>query len=450
MIVVAFLTWILPAGEFQREIISYGEQGSGHTKEVVIPGTYSEVESTPVGFLEFFMYPLKGIVSAGSIVAFILLVGGAFSVINATGAINAGLYRLLEVSERNRMLRSMLIPLLMVVFSICGATFGMAEETLIFVLITIPLARKLGYDEFVGLSIPFLGAGAGFAGAFVNPFTVQIAQGIAELQLLSGMEYRIFIWMVFTATAIFFVMRYARRIESNENKSLIGTEDLDQSDRITVAQSFVLWLFGASIIILIIGSLKYGWYIEQISALFIGLALVSAVIAGMNMDDAVASFISGVRDMVHPALLVGFAKGILLIAEDGQVIDTMLFAVASSAGDMPAWLNANIMFGVQSAINFIVPSGSGQAALTMPLMTPLADVLSINRQTAVLAYQFGDGISNMIIPTSGVTMGLLSLAKINYKDWLKWLLPFFIMLNVLAFILLAIAEIVGVWEIHVL
>lgn len=446
MVLVAILTWLLPSGEFERHMIEYGSNGETHQKEVVIPGSYHQTEGSPVNFLEFFVYPLKGIVSAANIVAFILLIGGVFSVINATGAINAGLFKLLEKAEQSPALRSMLIPLLMLVFSLCGATFGMAEETLLFVMVTIPLAKRMGYDEFVGLAIPFLGAGAGFAGAFVNPFTLQIAQGVAELELLSGWEYRIVTWFLFTATAIIFVMRYANKVRKDHIDYNSGNA-ASTSEELSPSQAIVLILFAVSIVILIIGSTNLDWYIEEISALFLGLAVASALIANINMDDAVASFVSGVKDMVHPALLVGFAKAILLIAEDGQIIDTMLFAVSSSAGDFPSWVNVNIMFGVQSVINFIVPSGSGQAALTMPLMTPLADVLLINRQSAVLAYQFGDGISNMIIPTSGVTMGLLSLAKIEYSKWLKWIMPFFIALNVLALILLTVAELIGVWDI---
>jgi uncharacterized ion transporter superfamily protein YfcC len=444
MVLVALLTWILPSGNFEREVITYGVDES-LTKEIVIPNSYTEVNPNPVGFWDFLMYPLKGIVSASSIIAFILLLGGVFSIINATGAINTGLFRLLEISEKNKLLRTAIIPVLMLVFSICGATFGMAEETLLFVMITIPLAERLGYDKFVGLAIPFLGAGAGFAGAFVNPFTLQIAQGIADLQPLSGTAYRLVVWALFTTAAIAFVMRYASRI--NRSRDFQATEILGSQEKtMSTAQTFVIIFFVAAIIVLIIGSMKLGWYIEEISALFLLLGLISAAVSKISLDDMVASFISGVKDMVHPALLVGFAKAILLIADEGKIIDTVLFAIANSAGDMPNWINANIMFLVQSGINFVVPSGSGQAALTMPVMTPLADVLGLSRQTAVLAYQFGDGISNLIIPTSGVTMGLLSLSKINYKDWVKWLLPFFITLNILAFVLLAFAELFEVWN----
>ncbi|GAB5466497.1 MAG: YfcC family protein [Candidatus Kapaibacteriales bacterium] len=453
------MTWILPAGEFTREL----KEVAVGTREVIVNGSYSEVMQSPVSFLEVFSYPLKGFVSAAEIIGFILLAGGVFSIINSTGAINAGLFVLLEKTETSRILKKMVIPLLMFAFSICGATFGMAEEVLIFAMITIPMAERMGYDNITGLAIPFIGAGVGFAAAFFNPFTVQIAQGIADVKLLSGMNLRIFIWLLFTTVSIIFVVRYANKVMSKKQSEKKEVEDEDEElndvfqlpdeasfdniSSISKRQIAVLVLFFASIVLLIVGAVKWDWYIQEISALFLGLGVLTALIAKMDLDESVRSFVTGLKDLLHPAILVGFAKAILLIAQDGKIIDTMLYAVSTSAVNLPTWLSTNVMFIVQSGINFLVPSGSGQAALTMPIMAPLADVLEIKRQTAVLAYQFGDGLSNFIIPTSGTTMGLLSLSGISYKEWLKWIMPLFIIMNLMALIILSLTETFDFWSV---
>jgi len=447
---LVILTWIIPSGKYETKTIEV----NGITKNIVIPDSYKEVEPNYQG-LELFLAPLEGFVSASDIIAFVFLVGGAFSIVNRTGAINAGLYRIIDMTKKNESLRHFVIPILMMLFSIGGATFGMAEEVLVFLMVTIPLAIALGYDPIVGIAIPFIGAGVGFAGAFMNPFTVGIAQGIAGIEpLFSGMIYRLVVWFIMTIIAIIFVYRYAEKVRKDPSKSVVGK--IDYGDKLKGLNSeemifnnkrkiIILGLI-VSLCILIYGVTNYSWYIAEISGLFVALGIISALIYRLNSDEIISAFIDGAKDMIVPALLIGLAKGALIIAENGMIIDTMLYNIAYVAEGLPKIISVEIMFLVQSGLNFIVPSGSGQAALTMPILAPLSDVLGISRQTSVLAYQFGDGITNFIIPTSGVTMGILEIAKVPYNTWLKWILPLMIFLFLFAFTMLAVATSFDVWS----
>ena len=448
MVLFIAMTWIIPAGEFDRE--TFG------SKEIVIPGTYHVLaESYGQGLMDFLMAPIKGFQAAADIIAFVLLVGGAFSMVSSTGAINAALYKVIGLARRRPKFKMWVIPLIMTLFSLGGSTFGMAEEVLVFILITIPLARALGYDSIVGIAMPFIGAGAGFAGAFINPFTMGIAQGIAGLPIGSGFGYRLFCWFVFTSVCTGFVMWYAKRIEKNPELSLVHEidsqrtdEDLSSGDEIefNTKRKLVLALLTGAIALLLVGVNEWGWYIEEIAALFVGLGLVVAVTFRMNAHDASAAFVAGTKDVVTAAMVIGLSRGLLVLAEDGKIIDTMLFALSDAASGFPEAASIEIMFVFQTFLNFFIPSGSGQAALTMPLMAPLSDLLGITRQCAVLAYQFGDGISNLIIPTSGVTMGILEIAKVPYNKWFKWIMPLMIILTIVAALLLLPPTIMFDWN----
>jgi len=437
LVIFVLLTWLVPAGEFDRMEVN--------GRMVVVAGTYHSVQADPQGFWAVFRAPLKGIESAADIIGFVLLVGGAFSILTRTGALDAGLQQVLRFAEKNTRLKIWIIPLLMTIFSIGGATFGMAEEVLVFVMITIPLARSMGYDNIVGVAIPFIGAGMGFAGAPFNPFTVGIAQGIAELQIFSGFEYRSFVWLIYTLAGILFVMWYAKKIERSPEKSPIGnvqaefehgteSEDLKLSGR----RKVVLLLFFASLAGIMVGAMQFDWYIIELSGLFLLLGVASAIVAGLSVSETVKSFTRGAQDLLMAALIIGFSKAILVVASDGKIIDTVLYSMSNAVGDFSPMVAAQSMFVVQGFINFFIPSGSGQAAITMPLMAPLSDLLSVSRQTAVLAYQFGDGLFNLIIPTSGITMGLLTMAKIPYNVWIKWIWGFMAIMIAVSMLLLAV------------
>ena len=309
------------------------------------------------------------------------------------------------------------------------------------------MALSLGYDSVVGTAIPFLGAGAGFAGAFINPFTIGIAQGIAELPPISGFFYRVFCWIIITGTAIIFVSRYAAKVK--QNPEISPTFNLDKEKRkfykdhsetlshsLNKAHLYVLIVFGLALVLLIIGVMRLGWYIPEIAALFFGTAILSGLIGKLNPSTIAESFVEGTKDMMTAVLVIAFARGILVVASDGQIIDTILNALSAQITRFHPIFAGQAMFCVQACINFFIPSGSGQAALTMPIMAPLSDLIGVTRQTAVLAYQFGDGFSNMIIPTSGVTMAVLGMGKIPWEKWAKWLLPLEIIFFLIGLLLL--------------
>lgn len=437
------LTWIIPAGEYTREVVN--------DRTVVVAGTYQPVESNPQTIGDLLVAPIKGMVGAAHIIAFVLLVGGAFSVLSATGSLDAGLGSVLKYARNNPGMRHAIIPLLMVFFSLAGCTFGMSEENLVFILITIPLARSMGYDNIVGIAIPFIGAGAGFAGAVINPFTVGIAQGISELPVGSGAGYRWLVWAIFTIIAIAFVMAYVLKLERNPQLGLktnpeLGNESETMKDvPFNTPRKIVLILFAFSIGLLMYGANFWDWYIDEISALFIALGIVAAIITRMKVSETVSAFTIGAKDMLVAALIIGLSRGVLVVAEDGKIIDTVLYSMSNAVGDFPNYISVQIMFVVQGFINIFIPSGSGQAAITMPIMTPLADLLAINRQTAVLAFQFGDGLLNLIIPTSGVTMGVLAIGKIPYNVWIKWVWKLMVIFILVSMVLLAIPEFFNVW-----
>jgi uncharacterized ion transporter superfamily protein YfcC len=454
LIVTAALTWIVPAGQFAR---TQGPDG----RTIVVPNSFRWIDPgaelpegytlqpAPQGVMEVLRAPMDGFVATAYIIVFILVLGGAFRVLEATGAIVAGIRRTTEAMRGREVL---IIPVMMTLFSIGGATIGMSEETIIFVMMFVPLALALGYDTITGVCMVFVGAGAGFAAAFLNPFTVGIAQGIAELPPGSGMGYRVLVWVIVTAVAIAFVMRYAHRVK--RDPSLSPTFALDEQrrteahreaaaagevvagERFSASHAVILLLLAITIVLIGFGSQLWGWYVLEIAAVFFAFALVAGIIARLGGDEFVATFIRGAQELTGVALVVGLARAVLIVAEQGGIIDPALHALSAGIGSLPAVLSAQLMFIFQSMLNFIVPSGSGQAALTMPVMAPLADLVGVTRQTAVLAYQFGDGFTNLIIPTSPVLLGVLGAARVPWSVWARWMLPLQLIFLLLGLLLL--------------
>jgi len=438
VILVALLTWIMPGGEYQREV------RDGRT--LVIADSFTTIDSHPQGIGAILMAPIQGFIQAAQIIAFLFVIGGAFSIIQSTGAIAASVQKMAFYFSSKKHLQKFFIPVTMLLFSLGGTLFGMCEETMPFVLIFIPLSISLGYDSLVGTAIPFLGAAAGFAGAIFNPFTVGIAQGIAELPLYSGMEYRAFVWVISTVFMTAFVMRYAAKIKVNPKLSPVYEIDqqrkqslhLNTNERseLTLYHKLVILVFALAMILLVFGVLKFQWYINEIAGLFLGLGIAAGFLGRMPVNQMTDSFKNGAKDMMGVALIIGCAKAILVIANDGKILDAMLYNLASVITHFHRIVAAQSMFVTQAIINFFVHSGSGQAALTMPVMAPLADVIGISRQTAVLAFVFGEGWINPILPTSGVTMGVLGLAGISWEKWAKWMLPIQIFFFIVALLLL--------------
>ena len=440
IVLAAALTWVLPGGSYEREEVEV----QGQEREVVVPGSF-ETEPAKPQVLEIFTAPINGFLRPGitDIVVFIFLVGGSFYILNETGAIAAGIQRLVKALEGREYL---VIPVVMTVFSLFGAAFGMCEEAIPFVLIFVPMALALGYDSLVGVSLTFLAAGVGFAGAFLNPFTLQIAQGLAGVQPVSGWGYRVLVWAIATAATIAWVMVYAARVKADPTRSPMY--ELDQArreeiearqeaaGRFSVRHGVVLLLLSAVIVLMVVGVVRWQWFIVEIGGLFFAMGILAGIVAGMDPNRLASTFLAGCRDIAGAALIVGFAGGILHILESGNIMDTLLHGMGTVTSKLPGLISAWAMYGVQLLLNFFIPSGSTKAALTMPLMAPLADLSGITRQTAVLAYQLGDGFTNMIIPTSGVTVGTLAMARIPYEKWFRWNLPMQVMFVLMSLVIL--------------
>ncbi len=441
LVLVWLAAWLVPSGTFERKVVMV----AGMERTLTVPKTFQEIEKPPVSPFLLLTAPLKGFVDGAPIIIFLFAVGGAFAVLTATGTIDLSIRRLAVFFESRPTLSPWLIPVMMVIFSLAGSVFGMSEETIPFIVVFIPLAIGLGYDSIVGLSIPFLGAAAGFAAAFFNPFTVGIAQGIAGLPLYSGLAYRIVVWVLGTGTMIAFVMLYARRIKRNPRLSPVY--ELDEHWRQSAKQSndnnsgwtwshrLVLIVLAAGVAALVFGILRYQWYIEEIAALFLALGLLSGLVGRIGMNEMARQFVAGAKDMVGVAMIIACARGILIIATEAQILDTVLQGTAGLISVFPKALAAQIMFLTQSLINFFIHSGTAQAALTMPVMAPLGDLVGVSRQTTVLAFQLCEFVLP-ILPTSAVTMGVLGMARISWTIWARWFLPLMLILMVLSLLLL--------------
>ncbi len=448
LVLIAAMTWIIPGGQYERAVVD--------GREVVVQNSFKYLENKPQGFIDLFIAPLKGFVEAGLIIGFILFVGGSFNVLAKTNAINSLIHKLARAHKDSKLLQKLFIPVLMLMFSLGGATFGMNEEIIPFVLIIVPICLALGYDSIVGVAIPLVGAHIGFASAFLNPFNVGIAQGIADVPLFSGIGYRLISWSISTLVAILFLLWYVKRLSKNpkisptyefdeerrKNENINGV--YENENELTTKHKAVLLTFALSLVLIVVGVIKLGWYIEEISAAFFIMGVVVGIIGGLKVDEFTKAFIDGAKDLVGTALIVALARATLVISRDGQIIDTVLYGLSPYIQSSSPIFASQKMFMVQAVINFFVHSGSGQAALTMPIMAPLSDLAGVSRQTAILAFQFGE-YTNIIIPTSAVTMGALSMAKVPWEKWAKWVLPLMIILFVLGLVLLIPPNIFG-WQ----
>lgn len=420
MLLCSILSYVIPAGQYDMVLVD--------GREIVDSQTYHAVEQTPVTLMQFLSAIPRGMQQAAQIIFFIFIVGGAFEILQETRAIEAGIGSLLKLLKGKTWI---ILPVITILFSLGGAVFGMSEETIPFIPIFVSLCIAMGYDSITGAAIVLCGAAAGYAGAFMNPFTLQVAQGIAELPLMSGIEYRVVMFVVFTGTAIAFIMWYANRVKKNPKLSGMYEIDCAREDGMDLAhmkafetkEKLVLLVFVGAIVLLVFGVVRWGWYMDEISALFLGMSMLIALIAGMNPNQYASILGRGMAGIASGALVVGIARGILVVLTDGNIIHTILYAASSVLGSLPPMVSAVGMYLFQCLLNFLVPSGSGQAAVSIPIMAPLGDLVGVTRQTTCIAFQIGDGISNIFTPTSGFFMASLALGKIPWAKWAKWILP---------------------------
>ena len=418
----ALLTWFVPGGEYVK-----GEEGTL---------SYRDVESVPQLF-GVFTALYHGFVKQSGIIIFILIVGGSFWLLNSTGAISVGIGRFIRSVGRYHKVVLVAITLL---FSLAGAIFGMSEETIPFVGIVVPLVVSMGYDAFLGMLIVYVAANVGFSSAFLNPFTVGIAQEMAELPLFSGMEYRLFCWAILTLLLILFVLFYAKSVykapqAAAEQQTFATPQPTATSQpiaapqapaepqpcpqRMSAAQKIILLILFATIVLLVVGVTLWGWYMAEISGLFLAMGIVSGIVAGYDSGRISSEMIAGAKDILSSALVVGLASGIIVILQEGRIIDSILNSLQAALNNAGGEWSLSAMYGIQALINTIIPSATAKAAITIPIMAPFSDMVGVSRQAMVLAFQFGDGFTNMITPTSGVLIASLSMARISYSDWVR-------------------------------
>ena len=396
----ALLTWFLPGGEYVK-----GEEGTL---------SYRDVESVPQLF-GVFTALYHGFVKQSGIIIFILIVGGSFWLLNSTGAISVGIGRFIRSVGRYHKVVLVAITLL---FSLAGAIFGMSEETIPFVGIVVPLVVSMGYDAFLGMLIVYVAANVGFSSAFLNPFTVGIAQEMAELPLFSGMEYRLFCWAILTLLLILFVLFYAKSIYKAP-QAAAEQQTFAAPQPMSAAQKIILLILFATIVLLVVGVTLWGWYMAEISGLFLAMGIVSGIVAGYDSGRISSEMIAGAKDILSSALVVGLASGIIVILQEGRIIDSILNSLQAALNNAGGEWSLSAMYGIQALINTIIPSATAKAAITIPIMAPFSDMVGVSRQAMVLAFQFGDGFTNMITPTSGVLIASLSMARITYSDWVR-------------------------------
>jgi uncharacterized ion transporter superfamily protein YfcC len=438
IILAAIGSYVIPPGEYDRA----KDERTGRT--LVDPKSFHSVERTPVGIFELFKSVPDGMIAASEIVFFIFICGGVFTVLQETGAIDAGLGKAI-VAMRGR--ENLMIAGTMIVFSIMGATMGMSEEVIAFIPIGVALSRAVGLDDIVAVSMLSTGAAIGFSSGLMNPFTVGVAQSIAELQLFSGMGFRFIGYIALCVSAIAYTLRYAKMIKRDPTKSYMygveqqGEHDIRSFENVifNVNHALVLAVIVAFLGFMLYGVMELGYYITELATIFLMMAIIGGLMGRISPSGIARAFVRGCADITFGALVVGISRGILVTLQNGHIIDTIINYLASVVGALPGGLAAIGMFFVQSVINFFIPSGSGQAATTMPIMTPLADMIGLTRQTAVMAFHYGDGFSNSIIPTSASLMGVLAMAKVPYEKWFKFIWPLMIIWTIIGAVMCFIA-----------
>lgn len=455
MVIFAVLTWIVPSGSYQRQEVN--------GREVTVAGTYEQSEKTYIdeetgdevdlrqGVFDVLQAPTRGIQEAIEVVAFILIVGGSFQVITKTGAITSGMGRVVRRFKNKDIL---IIPIAMVLFALGGTSFGMAEETLPFFAIFMPIMMAMGFDSMTAFMVVFVGARTGYIASTINPFNVLIAQGILGIQGNPQLWLRMIAWVVLTAVAITWVVLYARRVKKNPESSITFEDDIakkvefaaDESAldaEFTGRQKGVLAVFIAGMCLIIWGLVTQGWYMNEISAVFLAMGLLAGVIAGFSQDVIAQEFVAGIADFAFSAIVVGLACGILVIASDGMIIDTILNALATGLGGIPAVLFTTLLYAVENLLAILVPSSSGLAALTAPIFGPLTELMGLNPEAAVWALSMGSATMSLICPTSAILVAGLGVCKIKLGQWWKTVWKFFLVVSLINIVFVAISGLIA-------
>lgn len=439
MIVAVLLTWIIPSGEFERVKDEVSKQS------IIIPGTFKYIENNPISFLQIPVYIMKGLAKASDIVFLVIIVGGAFNIIIETGMFQNFAGRLTKVFSNKEVL---IIPAFSTIFALACTTMGV--NTFIgFAPIAVIIARSIGYDAIVGVSMVALGGAIGFSTGTFNPFTTGVAQSIAGLPIFSGVGYRFICLVVFLIVTNIYIIWYAKKVKANPEASVVYEMEQEnkkvevsekQHDKIEGRHYLVLLIVIACFVLLVYGSQNWKWKLQENAAMFLWMGVLSGFAYGFGPSKIAEEFTKGAKKLVYGALMIGMANGISLILADGKILDTTVQYLGGLLVVLPSHAQAAGMFLMQLLINGLITSGSGQAAATMPIMLPVADIIGMTKQTAVLAFNFGDGLSNYILPTSSALMGFIAMVGISYSNWMKFMWKLFLIWTVVGAVLVIVAN----------
>ncbi|WP_338983127.1 YfcC family protein [Fusobacterium nucleatum] len=439
MIVAVLLTWIIPSGEFERVKDEVSKQS------IIIPGTFKYIENNPISLFKIPVYIMKGLAKASDIVFLVIIVGGAFNIIIETGMFQSFAGRLTKVFSNKEVL---IIPAFSTIFALACTTMGV--NTFIgFAPIAVIIARSIGYDAIVGVSMVALGGAIGFSTGTFNPFTTGVAQSLAGLPIFSGLGYRFICLVAFLIVTNIYIIWYAKKVKANPESSVVYEMEQEnkkievsekQHDKIEGKHYLVLLIVIACFVLLVYGSQNWKWKLQENAAMFIWMGVLSGFAYGFGPSKIAEEFTKGARKLVYGALMIGMANGISLILADGKILDTTVQYLGGLLVALPSYLQEAGMFLMQLLINGLITSGSGQAAATMPIMLPVADIIGMTKQTAVLAFNFGDGLSNYILPTSSALMGFIAMVGISYSNWMKFMWRLFLIWIVVGAVLVIIAN----------
>lgn len=454
MVLVAALTWVVPSGVFDTAEVN--------GREVTVAGTYHEVDKVSVdpetgdevdlrqGVNAVLEAPTLGIQEAIEVVAFVFVVGGSFQIITATGAIDAGMRR---VVRRFKSKDIVVIPVAMLLFALGGSTFGMAEETLPVFAIFLPIMITMGFDSITAFMIVFLGAKAGYVASTINPFSVLISQGILGITGNPQLWLRAIMFVVIVGLTIAFVMLYATRIRKNPEKSLTYHEDqvlrqdiktVDEETPFTGQQKAVLAVFIGGIALIVWGLVSQGWYMNELSAIFLAMGIISGIIAGFGQKRIAEEFVAGLKDFAFSAIVIGLARGVLVIANNGMIIDTILNDMANGLAGVPSAIFTSILYLLENLLTILVPSSSSLAALTMPIFGPLTELMGLNPEGAVTALCLAEPMMTIMAPTSAILVAGLAVCKISLEKWWKVSWKYFLAMSLVCMVFTAISAMLPV------
>lgn len=441
-VIIGILTWIIPAGSYQR----VEEAG----RMVVDPATFQFVQGSPTSLFDLFLALPYGMNNAALLIVAFMITGGAIEVLQRTGAINVGIARLIQKIGIHR--GNIILILMFYLFAAMGAFLGFVEGAIPFMPIAIAVSVGLGYDSVVGIGISLVGAITGFISGATSPTNVGLAQTIAGLELFSGIGMRLVIFMVVPLIALAYILLYARRVKKSPEKSLVAGIDTSdfaydlgefQDKPFTVGHVISLLTLTGALVLFVIGSMNWGWAFLEMAGLFLIVAIVGGIAGRLSVNDLIDTFTKGCSGMVASCLVLGISYGVAWLLNEASVLDTVVYYISQPLSALPPQVSVIGIFVAIMLINMFIPSASGKAAIVMPIVLPIADIMGITAQTAVLAYQFGDGITNMCTPMMGVLMLALSMGKVPLSKWERFILPLLAILAVVACVFLLVAMQIG-------